>query len=78
MNELQKFKAFIKYQVLLLQQRLDIEKAKEDGRKIGLTFMGTGFLGIILEKAHVLSGLFLLLLGVCLWYFGVTERDEDG
>lgn len=74
---MKKYKNLIKYQILLLQQRLDIEKAKEDGRKIGLTFMGTGFLGIILEKALVLPGLFLLLLGGCLWYFGVTKRDDD-
>ena len=42
MKELHIYKAFIKYLTLLLKC-LDIEKAKEDARKIGITVLGAGF-----------------------------------
>ncbi|MFW5442681.1 MAG: hypothetical protein ACKE51_00010 [Methylococcaceae bacterium] len=61
----------------MLLKCLDIDKAKDDGRKIGLTLMGTGFLGIILEKTNVFPGLFLILFGGYLWYLGIAKREEN-
>lgn len=75
MKYFKKIKTFLKYRALLLQQRLDIKKAFDDSRKIGLTLMGTGFLGIVLEKSGVLPGIFILLLGLYLWYLGITKRE---
>jgi hypothetical protein len=75
MKYFKKIKTFLKYQALLLQQQLDIKKAFDDSRKIGLTLMGAGFLGIVIEKSGVLPGLFILLLGLYLWYLGITKRE---
>jgi len=52
MNDIRFYKKFLKYLSLLIQQ-LDIEKTKEDLRKIGLTFVGAALLGMILNKADV-------------------------
>jgi hypothetical protein len=79
MNELQIVKTFIKYRVLLLNQftkmvdRLDVENFKDDLRKVGITFVGAAFLGIILQKSDLLPGLLLLLVGLYLWYQGLTK-----
>lgn len=83
MNELQIFKTFIKYRVLLLNQftkmvdRLDVENFKDDLRKVGITFVGAAFLGIILQKSDILPGVLLLLVGLYLWYQGLTKREND-
>jgi len=83
MNELQIFKTFIKYRVLLLQQyqeivdRLDIDSAKEDLRKIGLTFVGASLLGLVLQKADVVPGVILFIIGLSLWYKGLTKRVKN-
>ncbi len=76
MKELQIIKAFIKYLTLLLD-RIDIDKIKDDFRKIGLTFIGAAFLGIVLQKADIVPGLLLLLIGLYLWYLGITQREKD-
>ena len=83
MNEPQIVKTFIKYRVLLLNQftkmvdRLDVENFKDDLRKVGITFVGAAFLGIILQKSDLLPGLLLLLVGLYLWYQGLTKREND-
>jgi hypothetical protein len=46
-------------------------------RKIGLTFTGASLLGIILQKAEIVPGLLLLLIGLYFWYLGITKRDEN-
>ncbi len=65
MNEIRFYKKFLKYLELLLQ-RLDIEKTKDDLRKIGLTFVGAAFLGLLLNKADVMPSSILLLFGLYL------------
>ncbi len=76
MKELQIYKVFIKYLALLLN-RLDIEKLKDDFRKIGLTFTGASLLGIVLQKAEIVPGLLILLMGLYFWYLGITKREEN-
>ena len=83
MKELQIFKTFIKYQVLLLRQynslidKIDLENLKDDLRKIGLTFVGASLLGLILQKAEIVPGIILLLIGFTLWYIGLTKRGDN-
>ena len=72
MNEIRFYKKFLKYLSLLFQQ-LDIEKTKEDLRKIGLTFVGAALLGMILNKADVQHGFIVLLIGLYLWYKGLVK-----
>jgi hypothetical protein len=72
MNEIRFYKKFLKYRELLLQC-LNIEKMKDDLRKIGLTFVGAALLGMILNKADVLPGLILLMIGLYLWYRGLIK-----
>lgn len=82
MIELQIVKTFIKYRALLIQQydkiidSLDIDNAKEDLRKIGLSLVGAALLGIVLQKADVVPGLILFIAGLALWYKGLTKRDN--
>ena len=83
MKQLQKFKPFIKYRALLLQQyndlidKIDEDNLQEDLRKIGLTFVGASLLGLILQKADIVSGILLLLIGLTLWYVGLIKRGDN-
>lgn len=72
MNEIRFYKKFLKHLELLLQ-RLDIEKTKDDLRKIGLTFVGAAFLGLFLNKADVMPSSILLLFGLYLWCIGLIK-----
>ena len=72
MNEIRFYKKFLKYLELLLQ-RLDIEKTKDDARKIGITLFGAGFIGLMTHQILVIPGLVLILPGLIIWYFGLTK-----
>jgi len=72
MNEIRFYKKFLKYLELLLQ-RLDIDKTKDDARKIGITLFGAGFIGLMSHQVSIIPGLVLILLGLINWYFGLTK-----
>ncbi len=74
MKELQIYKTFIKYLTLLLQC-LDVEKAKEDARKIGITVLGAGFLGGMLGQYNSFEAVFLVVIGLIAWLLGLFNQE---
>jgi len=56
MNEIRFYKKFLKFLELLLQ-RVDIEKTKEDARKIGMILFGAGFIGLMTHQVSMIPGL---------------------
>jgi len=74
MNEIRFYKKFLKYLELLLQ-RLDVDKMKDDARKIGITIGGAGFLGGILDQYNNFEAVFLVLTGVIVWLIGLHDPE---
>ena len=72
---MQIIKTILKNLVLLLQY-LDIEKAKEDARKIGIVLFGAGFLGVVIGHYNYFESIILKIFGLFVWIFGLLSIEE--
>ncbi len=56
-------------------KNIDLEKAREDSRKVGTILFGSSVLGYLTDNITALETLFAFTLSTILWYFGV-KKDE--
>ena len=62
--------------LILFFQYFNIEKAKEDFRKAGITIGGAGLLGGMLEQYNRFEAFFLISLGFIAWLVGIYEQED--
>jgi hypothetical protein len=61
--------------LILFIQCLNIEKAKDDFRKIGITIGGAGLLGGMLGQYSRFETVFLIALGITAWLIELYEQE---
>lgn len=54
---------------------IDLEKAKEDGRKVGTILFGSSIFGYLTDNISGLETVSAFIGSTILWYFGV-KKDE--
>lgn len=59
--------------------RPDLEKVKEDVRKLGTTLVPAGIVAMILpeDKVDTEFGLIMLVLGILFWFFGIQKKKVE-
>jgi len=54
-------------------RHLDVDKFREDMRKISIVMIGAGAIGIVVDKIRGSEGLLLLIFGVIIWIIGLYQ-----
>jgi len=61
--------------LILFIQCFNIEKAKDDARKIGITFGGAGLLGGMIGHYSHIEMFILITTGIMIWLSGLYDQE---
>jgi len=53
---------------------IDIKSLQEDLRKIAIALFVAGFVGIVLKKADILLSIYIVFIGLFIWFLGLYRN----